>query len=295
MTLDDPFARTPAPSAVSPQGDPHSQQIEGRTPDWQRNTLRDKGRKKVDCRRRGFVESYGLKGYYHEPSHEGLPGRRQFESPEATKSISGPAVVGGNNTYYLRRSGTSEQDELGYRRCRRATSPPSLKDRQERRRFIKTPQKPPPDGAECPHDPQPPPPQEQVGPEVPIPRLGHHNGWNCLRESDREMEFERVLGRKVRLDYQSLKSTGYAGDLTNTYGAAKRSEDDPTFFRIAVESPTFVRFMTNLPANSETSPHKRREMWFRQREESQRLEDAKLVESLGMRGEDEQENTAKEG
>lgn len=55
-------------------------------------------------------------------------GRRQFEKPEEARCIDGPAVVGGHDTYYLRRSNAPE-DGSGYRRCRRAKSPPCPEDR----------------------------------------------------------------------------------------------------------------------------------------------------------------------
>lgn len=52
--------------------------IHGRVPDWQRNTLRDKGRKKIEERSQGYLESFGLRGYFYGHKDEGQPGR--FES-----------------------------------------------------------------------------------------------------------------------------------------------------------------------------------------------------------------------
>lgn len=52
--------------------------IHGHIPDWQRNTLRDKGRKKIEERPQGYLESFGLRGYFYGQKAEGQPGR--FES-----------------------------------------------------------------------------------------------------------------------------------------------------------------------------------------------------------------------
>lgn len=46
-----------------------------------------------------------------------------------------------------------------------------------------------------------------------------------------EVEFERVLGRKARVDRDALQMAGFAGDLTDTFVSLKRTEDHPDYFK----------------------------------------------------------------
>lgn len=68
----------------SPSGDPGAQAISGSSPDWQKNTLRDLGKRKIESRPHGFLESHGLKECFHDCNLREPAGRFDFSSQGKT-------------------------------------------------------------------------------------------------------------------------------------------------------------------------------------------------------------------
>lgn len=120
--------------------------------------------------------------------------------------------------------------------------------------------------------------------EPPLPRLGRPEGITGLRESDKEVQFEMMLGRKIRVGQESYRGTGRAGDRSLVYGTSARVEDDPTYYRSMKDSPTFVRFCNSLPQKPGVSPHQRREEGMRRQTEQERRREAALVSTLTIEG-----------
>lgn len=76
----------------SPSGGPNTQAIPGSKPNWQKNTLRDFGKRKITTRPHGFLESHGLKEYFHQPCLDESTGR--FEPFEIMEDQIHPVLVG---------------------------------------------------------------------------------------------------------------------------------------------------------------------------------------------------------
>lgn len=120
--------------------------------------------------------------------------------------------------------------------------------------------------------------------EPSLPRLARPEGITGLRETDKEVNFEVAMGRKIRLGQDSHRGTGRAGDRSLVYGAPARVEDDPTYYRSMKDAPTFVRFCNSLPPKPAVSPHQRREEGTRRQADEQRRREAALVSTLTIDG-----------
>lgn len=97
--------------------------------------------------------------------------------------------------------------------------------------------------------------------------------------------FEASLGRKYRSHPTVFQGTGRAGDTSTTKGAPRRNEDRPEFFKdLNRDSPTFLKYLANLPAKAATSPHHRRQLWETQRQRAAADGDRRLVASLKIAG-----------
>lgn len=95
-----------------------------------------------------------------------------------------------------------------------------------------------------------------------------------------ELSFEKAIGRKVRVGQHTYEGSGRAGDLSAVFGAPKRPEDESTFFRVAKDSRTYSRFVSNLPAKPAISPHQRREEGSRRMQQAERERERQLVAAL---------------
>lgn len=120
-------------------------------------------------------------------------------------------------------------------------------------------------------------------PEPNIPRMGRPPGACGLRESEQELCYEQVFGRKIRVDQDTYKGLGRAGDVrSGSFGPTPRPEDDPTFFKSLKDTPTFTRFCSSLKTPPAVSPHERRAAAARRNAEKDVDKDRSLVASLDL-------------
>ena len=122
--------------------------------------------------------------------------------------------------------------------------------------------------------------------EPALPRLSRPPGATGLRESDKELSYERAMGRKVRVGQGTFQGSGRAGDMSISFAAPRRPEDNAGFFKSLKDTPTFLRFCNSLPNKIVVSPHERRaaELQRNQNQETQRERD--LVATLALPGAD---------
>eukprot|EP00798_Chlamydomonas_sp_ICE-L_P020176 gene20176-26912_t len=263
--------------------DTHSR-VQGSSPDWTRANMHDNGRRLCEGPPAEF-SSQGFKGWSGSTGVEQRSGRKHVDGPTST-SYAEPVVRGAHSTYYARRP--NNEDATNFRRAQRSIEPIQHVDRPECKRAISEPYGAPPKlqgkqlGAdhlvyrEASHAMEP-----------PLPRLLRPSGITGLRESDKELSYERAMGQKVRVGQDSYKLSGRAGDMSLRYGPTHRPEDDPNFFMSLKDSPTFLRFCDSLPAKPAVSPHERREISQRKQYDAEVDRERQLVASLNLPDPDE--------
>lgn len=258
--------------------------IPGSCPDWAKTNLKDKG--KSHKAPPSMLSEIGLHKWHLEPATTSRPSRRKFDE-RVPVTYAEPIVHGAKGAaYYERRAQTADGD---YRRSQRYVADPGTlrMDRPEGRRQIPEPKPPGPLAT----GPRPQPDDQRNreagrAPEPPLPRLGRLGrppGINSLRESDQEISFERLFGRKHKVDQGVYQGQGRAGDKTGTFGPPARPEDDPDFFKSLKDTPTFIRFCSTLPAaRLSVSSHERRRV--QQWQDAERAVDVerRLVASLNF-------------
>ena len=244
--------------------------IPGSQPSWSGANLRDQGRRH-DIGKPSLLAETGL-GQWHTLNTPGEKPIRKMFSPRETPVYAEPIVYGARpqTSYYERRAQTADCD---YRRSIRAIPDPGPLRIEK------------PLGKRAMPEPKPSGPNSQGKKQIPearfresnrlseplLPRLGRPEGISNLRESENEFSYERALGRKIRVDTNSLKGQGFAGDRSGGFGPKARPEDDPFFFKSLKDTPTFIRFCSTLPPNRSTvSCHERRAQQQRSQIEHER-------------------------
>ncbi|EFJ50584.1 hypothetical protein VOLCADRAFT_103801 [Volvox carteri f. nagariensis] len=235
-------------------------EIRGSSPNWSNNFC-DKGRSHLSGPA-SDLGSRGLAAWDKAPAPRD-PGLRRHYEQVCSSSYSEPTVVGGHGSYYGRRTMGDDTESTTYRRTLKHIPEPVRPERPEDEVRYR------PAGAI---------------PEPPLPRLGRPDGITGLRETDKEVNFEATMGRKVRVGQDSYRGSGRAGDRSLVYGAPQRVEDDPSYYRSMKDAPTFVRFCNSLPPKPAVSPHQRRDEGARRQAEQERRREAALVSTLTIEG-----------
>lgn len=282
-TLTTPYAVSPTPLTYGG--------IDGSRPDWKTTNMHDRGR----CHRPSTVKSElldtGLGSFLSAPEPANPYGRRHFSAGHLrhAEPIAEPAAVGGHYSYYTRRHMDGD-NPTSYRRTLKHIPEPQRLDKPQGVRYIPEPHGPPPHINGLKTTP------EEVryarsasAPEPGLPSLGRLGpGLTCLRETDKELIFERVMNRKVRVDQGSYRGLGRAGDTTGSLGAPVRPEVlDPSLYKTLTDSPTFIRFCNSLPPKPAVSPHQRRADAARRMYEAERNQERDLVSKLDIPGVDD--------
>jgi hypothetical protein len=94
--------------------------------------------------------------------------------------------------------------------------------------------------------------------------------------------YDRAMGRKVRLDLNTYRGRGRAGDLSQSFAPPRRPEESPAFFKNLKDSPTFIRFCSSLPPRAVVTPQEHRTAELKRNHAAEVQRERELVASLTL-------------